>query len=1195
MGKIKTYGFFIVIGLILILSSLVITKVSLLTLPELAKKVSLKINTKLLVCEGNLNRLTNQGNSINREEFYNLFDKEKTGLYLFKDDSLIFWNNAQIPFSDSLIQIKESVGFVKLKHGYYLFKKQTANDFTALALCLIKSKYDLQNSYLKNNFSEWLSVPKDINLQEKTGTLSDVGIGTLKLFSLSGNENAYGDIETKTPCAFLFFIGAFLLFIGLLLYLKKNNSIKNAVILLLPLMTVKIIMVYFPLPLFLRDSILDDVQLFGNAQSLINSNLAGILYNSAALLFISLIFYFQFSTINSRTEKNIKLCLLFVLVFFIVWQFNHSLKSLISNSTLSYDFLNVFNVKVAAIISMLGLVFNSMALFIALYKAASFFNKNWWRSLFEFLVCNLIVSVLLNVISPNETFFQNYWLLLFSVALFILLKLNLQKFSLALGLLIFIMSATTAVFFNHFITKNQKQYLAVLSQTLSERQDTQLENEFASIPVKIENDEKLKNLLTFLPETKEAIALLLKQKYFRGYFNKYNVDFSLFDKDCKPLLNPLQPILLNEGWFEDRIKFYSDSTISPELFFVQKYKKNSQYIGKLKLDNKNLYVLLEPKQFEELGSFPDLLLDQSQQKQEKLKNFSWAVYRSNIKTDKSGDFNYPFYSIDSIALSKSYPGFIHHYFKIDDETEIIISEKSKDWRYIFTYNSYLFLFFSFISFICYVIYAFFFTFNFKSSSLTRRIQTIIIVLLLLAMSSVGITSGKLVSKQFEDDNVKQLQEKAQTIISELTPQIKNEELFSTSPTSKELVNFKLQEFARLYNSDISLFDKNGLLFNTSQPKLYDLGLAANLSNPKAFFSLRENQSSALNVTEMAGTLNYLSLYTPLFNERKVLIGFIDLPYFAKQSDLTNELSGIISALINVYIILFVISILAGLILSSYITKPLRLIKQQISNITLGQQNETLKWNSNDEVGKLVSEYNNMLLKLEQSANLLAQSERESAWREMAKQVAHEIKNPLTPMKLNLQYLQHLMKNDAEHFNEKFEKASNSIIEQIDTLAGIATEFSNFAKLPGTQLQQINLLEIIQSSVNLFEQEDKTNIKIDIGFNEMHVMGDKEQALRVFNNIIKNAKQATQELEHPEIVITTEESNENYTIKIRDNGCGIAEELQEKIFTPNFTTKSTGSGLGLAMVKNIISNFGGKIWFESELNKGTTFFIELKKI
>jgi nitrogen fixation/metabolism regulation signal transduction histidine kinase len=457
---------------------------------------------------------------------------------------------------------------------------------------------------------------------------------------------------------------------------------------------------------------------------------------------------------------------------------------------------------------------------------------------------------------------------------------------------------------------------------------------------------------------------------------------------------------------------------------------------------------------------------------------------------------------------------------------------------------------------------------------------------------VGLTSAKLVSNQFEADNVKQLQEKTQTIINELATQFTPAEIFDQS--QKELVNLKLKEYAHLFNTDISLFSKEGNLFNASEPRLYDLGLAASLVNPQAYSDLKQNKTSATSVNEKAGELNYLSLYTPLFSNKKELIGFVNLPYYAKKADLVNELSGIISAFINVYVILFVISILSGLILAGYITRPLQLIKQQIANITLGKQNETIKWQSNDEIGKLVSEYNQMLVKLEDSANLLAQSERESAWREMAKQVAHEIKNPLTPMKLNLQYLQHLMKNNPDDFKEKFEKASAGIIEQIDSLANIANEFSSFAKFPKTNLQAINLTEIIKTSVLTFESHKNISIIDRILTNDFLVLGDKDQALRVFNNVLKNAVQALDEVNEPKIEIDLEDKGESVIISIKDNGCGIDPDLKQKLFTPNFTTKTTGSGLGLAMVKNIMQGFDGKVWFESETGKGTCFYLEFLK-
>jgi len=1188
MFKQKTSGLVLFISLFFIISSFVVNSFFSDSLIGVAKKSGVRIEEKLSLCKSSALNLLKLKNSSGNQKFYTLFDEEKIGVYLFDKDSLVFWNNARYPVSNELRMASMEEGIVKFKHGYYLCAKAVANNFTAYAICLVKPIYDLQNNYLKNDFRDWTGIPERVELSEVKGTQTDVTVNGVTAFSIKGEDETYFNKTASTICAFVFLYGFIGLLFSLLIYLKRNNSWLSFLIVLVPLILIKILIAKKTDLLF--NTFLYDVRLFSNADSVLNYYLADVVFNAVALLFVSVGLHIKLVSVNNKKEKVLQIVLLLLMIFLISMQFNHAVKSLVNNSTLSFDFLSVFNIKVPGIVAMLSLVLTALALFVVLRRLCYFFTGSV-AGLFLLLSFMAVICFMLHYISPSGTFLQSFWPLLFTLALQLLIKYNFQRSSLALGLLVFIMSAITSGLLNYYISKNQKQDLQFLADKLSERQDAMLESEFVGIPEKIKQDNKLRALMNILPYTDKEIQLSLKQKFFSGYFNRYNIDFSMFDKDCKPLLSSSQPVLLNEGFFEDQIKFYSDSTYTPELFFVEKFRKNSRYIGKIDIDDKKLYVLLEPKQFEELGSFPDLLLDESQQKG-KLKSFSYAVYRSGQNTNRYGDFNYPYYLSDSVTLARSNADYEHHYFSSDESTNIIISNKSKRLNYFFTYNSYLFLFFSVICFLCYYSYATFFTNHLKSPSLTRRIQTIIIVLLLLAMSAVGIISGNLVSRQFETDNVKQLHEKTQTIINELNAQFKPEELFS--PVQRELVNLKLKELAHLFSTDISLFNGSGKLYNTSQSQLYDKGLAAEVANPDAFFSLKQNEVSVVNKTEKAGTLNYLSLYTPVFSGNNELVGFVNLPYFAKQSDLVTELSGIISALINVYVILFVISILAGLILAGYITKPLRLIKQQISNITLGKQNETINWKSNDEVGKLVNEYNNMLLKLENSANLLAQSERESAWREMARQVAHEIKNPLTPMKLNLQYLQHLRKNNADDFDEKFERASTSIIEQIDALATIATEFSNFAKLPGTHLEKISLLDIIHSSVNLFEKETRRPVIIDIPATELNVLGDKEQALRVFNNIIKNAIQATEDTQNPEIKITLEETEENYIIKVSDNGCGIPLHMRERIFEPNFTTKSTGSGLGLAMVKSIITNFGGSISFESEEGKGTTFYITFKK-
>jgi nitrogen fixation/metabolism regulation signal transduction histidine kinase len=235
----------------------------------------------------------------------------------------------------------------------------------------------------------------------------------------------------------------------------------------------------------------------------------------------------------------------------------------------------------------------------------------------------------------------------------------------------------------------------------------------------------------------------------------------------------------------------------------------------------------------------------------------------------------------------------------------------------------------------------------------------------------------------------------------------------------------------------------------------------------------------------------------------------------------------------------------------------------------------------------------MINELSKSADLLAKSERESAWREMAKQVAHEIKNPLTPMKLSIQHLQRTWNDNDSDKDKKIEQITKTIVEQIDSLSSIATAFSNFAQMPKTNLEHVDLIEIINSSIRLFNENERLEIVFNHpAFSSANVFVDKEQMLRVFNNLFKNAIQSIPENEEGKIMVELSSQNNSYLVAITDNGEGIDETIVNKIFNPNFTTKTGGMGLGLAMVKSIIESCNGKIWFETKKGLGTTFYVSL---
>lgn len=1164
------------------------------SLNGIAQKASQRLNDKAETSREALRVLLSKDPAENQQDLVNYYSDESIGLYLLQNDSLIFWNNSELPIAIAGIDFTGEQGLSKTNHGEFIYFKQKQQSKVAIACLRLKPLYDLENNYLKNDFSEWTSIPSGIKLSTDSLSQNQVKLSDTVFFAIKSNESLFYDRQLS-DLAYLFFVLGFIaLLISVLVYLSNGGEIKKAMLAGIGIIGLRTLMIYWHAPDFIYHSTLYDLKLFGNAQSFMNGYLGDIWLNAFFFLFLSFLLRTSSNKTKFTSTKGI-LLVTCVLLFINLFQFNQIAASLVTNSTLNFDFINIFSLKLPVFIALGALGVYFICFFMTVINTISLVTKYQKTAPLIYALLYLGISVLYNWINPQTGFFNLLWPATYALVLFVLSVYLKIKTPFLFGIQLLFMSLVISMNFNYHIHKNQQQDLEILSLKLSEKQDAILENEFDGIPQRIKSDQNFANLIEFLsavPSAQKEIELMLKQKYFSGYFDRFNIDFSLFNKSCEPLLAVKQAVLANQGYFEDQIEYHSNPTSVDGLFYVNNNKKGSRYIGKIELNDKNLFVLIEPKQFEELGSFPDLLLDQSQQKPEKLKQFSHAVYREQQITNRYGEFNYPLFLQDSLVLQSANSNFVHHYYMPDSDTHVIISEQKKDWKYFFTFNSYLLLFFSFMAYLAYLFYSAVFTTQFYTPTLTRRIQTIIITLLFLAMSAVGITSVVLVSRQFESENKKELDEKTQIIISELNSQFKSEQIFDE--TQKELINLKLKEYARLFNTPISLFSKEGKLFNTSEDKFYELGLAAPLMNREVFAILSQNRSSSESAREQAGQLTYLSHYAPLFDSEKHLIGFVNLPYFAKQSDLLNELSGIISALINVYVILFVISILAGLILSGFITQPLRFIKQQLSHITLGKRNDKIVWQSDDEVGKLVFEYNQMLIKLEKSAELLAQSERESAWREMAKQVAHEIKNPLTPMKLNLQYLQHLIKNDSPDFKEKFEKASAGIIEQIDSLANIASAFSNFAKLPGTRLQSINLVEISEAAQLVFLNQKRLQFINHMSAPEIWVKGDRDQCLRVFNNIFKNALQATENCEVPRIEVSAEILANKVIVSIKDNGCGIPEELQAKIFTPNFTTKSSGSGLGLAMVKSSMIGFEGDVRFDSEMDKGTTFYLEFSR-
>jgi nitrogen fixation/metabolism regulation signal transduction histidine kinase len=324
---------------------------------------------------------------------------------------------------------------------------------------------------------------------------------------------------------------------------------------------------------------------------------------------------------------------------------------------------------------------------------------------------------------------------------------------------------------------------------------------------------------------------------------------------------------------------------------------------------------------------------------------------------------------------------------------------------------------------------------------------------------------------------------------------------------------------------------------TSRPQLFEAQLLSTKMNPQAYCSLHEEQKIIETNDEKIGDYTFQSAYVPLRDGYNRTIGYINLPYFARESEFRADISTFLVAFINIYVILTVIAILVALIVSNYITLPLQIIKDKISQINYFKKPEKIKYTGVDELADLIIQYNQMVDDLAHSAEMLVSSERESAWRIMAQQVAHEIKNPLTPMKLSVQHLEKAWLDKSPDFEKRLQRFTQTMITQIEALSTISGEFSDFAKMPASVLEMVDLNQSIREATTLFSDSTNLSIELKLSITNHQIKADKQQIARILNNLFRNSIQSIPSSKHGQITITTYQDNKFTFLEFSDNGTG----------------------------------------------------------
>ncbi|MCD4724294.1 MAG: GHKL domain-containing protein [Bacteroidales bacterium] len=1193
-----------------------------------AEKIALSFQEEFYACDNflisALDSLSAQdyiSNNLESDSFIKISLNSRPGFFFFKyyHDTLVYWSDNSVPLSEIFDTIYSNAQVLSLPNGIFYYRDHLIGENRISGLFLIKRIYPYQNIYLENRFHRYFSAPPEtsisfsedlFNIHDREGNF---------LFSINPPENnPLGTFNT-------FFLLALyaLVFLSLSasifhLYTEFQFVLKRKLLFILAfsidIIILRVLMFIFKFPAVLYESEIFSPETFAMSDYI--PSLGDFFLNALALLVISYVLFLTFNNpsrqkTRSVFRKNLSIFSLFLHIYIFYRLFLVVAESIVLDSSYSLNLSQIFFLSAD---SFLALTIFTILLFcfsLISYRIlglAYYYSGKSFAPYFIFLLITSLIYIFICI------FIHDCYLLLFIPIVVYIIAFYFfaagRSVSSGIGftsivLYLFLFSILSTSILSYHIKLKEIEQRKLLAIELSSGQDPLTEYLFYSACEEMRSDTHFLSLLSVAPYDllNEDLAIkYIEDHYLSDRLRRYDWLITLCTPDRSLIIQPDDYLINCDTYFGDLINNIGKQGLGDNIYRFDNVAGNSNYISRqefiLNEGSDTISVFIELFSFfipdEGLG-YPELLIDENIKTFSGLENYSYARYVNDKLVFKYGD--YPYRTNIKGYGEKATEVFFHHnntdhyITKIDDSSYLIISKEEAGFLEIVAPFSYLLLFFTLFLLLFLLIVNFPFTrmhieFNFRN-----RLQLYIISIVIVSFLVIGLISVGYIRNLNSSKNEEILREKTHSVLIELEHKLAGAERLTID--MQEYLTKLLIKFSQVFFSDINLYDLKGKLLASSRQQIFQKQLISARMNPDAYRILSVDNKLLFIHTETIGDQDYLSAYVPFMNENNQVVAYLNLPYFAKQTQLQNEISLFLNAFLNVYVLLIALAIFIALLISRYTTRPLQLIKDKMASLSLGGTNEKINWSGKDEIGTLISEYNRMVDELFRSAELLAKSERESAWREMAKQVAHEIKNPLTPMKLSVQYLQKAWEEKSPDWEERLYRFTQTIIEHIDTLSAIASEFSDFAKMPQKKEEKIDLSESIRKSFDLYSDIENISFSFYPKTEGPHfVLADKNQLLSVFNNLIQNSVQAIGQDKEGLIEITLDTDDGNYIIQVRDNGPGIAEDMMDKIFSPSFTTKTSGMGLGLALVRSIIEEAGGEINFESSPEKGTIFEIHL---
>lgn len=1163
--------------------------------------------------------------------------KRKYGIFLYTVNnsgglSMNFWSSQLALPPANTYPLGDFEEFSKLSNGYYLMVKRSQqigkHTVVAYALIPIKSDYFLDTDLLTGEFFFSPTAGKRVTIADSKKTTpypvkSTSGKTLFYLDKISSGAVAYN--STLTLILRLSGVVFLLLCIHLLAesLVRRKRLWEGIAFLGVMLLILRIITYSFPELLNLRQFELFDPTIYG--ANVVQRSLGDLLFNS---IFFCWFVLFAWSKLEHQELIGhslplwlkwvigiLALCLLIYSTFIL----SSVIRSIVADSKISFDVTDFFSLTIYTAVGFIVLATLSLAYYYftqLLFRVIfPLFKENTWPIYFAIGFAGLVYLTVRSG-DPTVLFYIPVlaWLLLYTWLVnrrgLILYNFRINIAGILFWIFVFSVSISAIMLAESRKAEWEKRKL--YASKLADQTDPTSEKEVNISNAYIDDDFLTANFDRFRDMVKGKILRdsILSHSY-KSNLDKYDTRLYAYDKDGKPLFNE-EPESFDA--LNSIVTMRAKATGSQDLYYYETAFDKFTYITKKTVKDTNglqagsFFILFNPKKYSNDALFPVLFKEYQENEPQNSPIYSYAVYnhgRLIIHSNK-----YPFSTTitpDQVPKKeverKNEDQYEELWYRAAQEKVVVMARKRDTIIESITLFSWLFCSFLFLITLVQVISVILKTgYNWEGfrklmqTNIRTQVHNTIIFISIFSFFIIGIATISFFVDRYNRTNRDKLSRTIVIMINEMQKKIEEQKTFDDyfnvydtvyNQGLQQLVN----EVSDIHGVDVNVYDLNGNLKVSSEPTVYKKGILSDKLEPVAYYHLSRLNQVEWVQKENIGNFSYLSIYAPVRAAGSGDVkAYLSIPYFSSQQELLQEISNFIVTVINLNAFIFLIAGLIALFITNRITRSFSVISEKMREVNLGRLNEEIVWNRNDEIGGLVTEYNKMVTKLGESAEMLAKNEREGAWREMARQVAHEIKNPLTPMKLSIQYLQKAIDNNQPNVKELSANVANTLVEQIDHLSKIAADFSQFANIGNVNVEKFDLHEVLRSLKELYQPDENVEFLWRPVHQRVLIEADKTQMNRLFTNLFTNAIEACDG--KCQLEVREELFNGSIRVNIKDNGEGIAPEMQSRIFIPNFTTKSSGTGLGLAMCKGIIEQAKGKIWFETEKGGGTTFFVEL---